>query len=208
MRNQDFISLARKLALELPAFSVDGPIMLLKPVERVLRGVYFESSSFDARSFYVWVFFLPLFVPATKINFSFGERIKSAEGERWDADAPNMLELLTNALEQDGLPFLARVNSLCDVVDAVRYVPGLEHDPYRLEAIAYTYAQLGDVSNAQRAIDSLLSVLDSSVPWQKPMRERAVLLKDDLQDGIQVAQRRLEEWEEETRRNLRLPRIT
>ena len=80
MTNKQFRSLARGLSADLPGFAVKPPIMFALPITHTLRGVCFESHSHDTNLFYVWVFFLPLFVPRTYLSLEFGERIDGDSG--------------------------------------------------------------------------------------------------------------------------------
>jgi polygalacturonase len=55
-------------------------------VKHALRGLYFEGSSFDGKSFYVWTFVLPLFVPTKHVSFNLGKRLRALGGaDRWNA---------------------------------------------------------------------------------------------------------------------------
>jgi hypothetical protein len=92
MKTKDFVSLAQQLLRRLPGFTVKGPMMFICPAKHYLRGIYFEASSFDAKPFYVWTFILPLYVPNKYVSFNLGKRVRNAGGDRWKADAPNLIE--------------------------------------------------------------------------------------------------------------------
>jgi len=89
MKTKEFVSLAKQLSPDLHGFAINGPLMFIRPVNRVLRGLYFEGSSFDAKSFYLWAFFLPLCVPTKHVSFNLGKRIRGGGGERWSQTIPN-----------------------------------------------------------------------------------------------------------------------
>jgi hypothetical protein len=68
-----------------------------------LRGLCFESSS-DAKCFYLWVFFLPLFVPHDSIGFTHGKRLRrNANGWGWYADDLNLISDLSNTIRRDAM---------------------------------------------------------------------------------------------------------
>lgn len=73
MRKTEFNSLIKALTKELPGFAVKGSLMFIPPCRHLLRGIYFETSAADKRSFYVTVFVLPLFVPTDHIYLNLGE---------------------------------------------------------------------------------------------------------------------------------------
>ncbi len=62
MRTKDFAKVAHCLLPSMPGFTLKGPMLFRVPVEHTLLGLYFDGSSFDAKAFYVWMFFLPAVV--------------------------------------------------------------------------------------------------------------------------------------------------
>jgi len=207
MKNKDFSELAKRLSPDLPGFAVKAPLMFIPPVGHTLRGVCFEGSSFDTNSFYVNVFFLPLFVPRKHLSFEFGNRIRTASGgDRWNADAPDIVCELGIALKREALPFLSPIESLRDVEQAAKSLR-LPQNPHVQQAIAYAIARSGDVGKAVVELDALLAMLDVKVPWQREMAERAEVLKTKLLTNPAEAQRQLEAWESETSQNLGLEKF-
>jgi hypothetical protein len=207
MKNKDFAGLAKQLLEDLPGFFVKGPMAASRPVKHALRGLYFEGSSFDAKSFYVWTFFLPLFVPAKHVSFNFGKRLRSPSGgDRWNADAPNLVAELKAAVKREALPFLSGIESAEDIamVAATFLKAG---DPYGQQAIAYAWARAGEGSRAVEELERLVCLLDAKVPWHREMAERAEALKTKLLTNPAEAQRQLETWESETSQNLGLERF-
>lgn len=207
MKNKDFAELAKRLLPDLPGFAIRPPLMFIPPVGHTLRGVCFEGSGFDARSFYVNVFFLPLFVPRKYLSFEFGNRIREAGGgDRWNADAPNLVHELGVALKREALPFLSPIESPRDVAQAATSLR-LPQNPHMQQAIAYALARAGDVNKAVAALDELARLLDVKVPWQLEMFERANAFKSQLLSDAPSAQKQLEAWEAESVRNLGLEKF-
>lgn len=201
MRTKDFVSLAKRLLPELPGFVANGPMIFIRPVGHILRGFYFEGSSFDSKSFYVWMFILPLCVPAEHISFSLGKRIRGAGGERWHIDAPDVVPELKDLLKREAVSNLSRIGSLRDFVDAASRW-GSSDDPQTQEALAYVLARASKGGDAVLAIDQLLRSLHTNIPWQVEMTERAKTLKTKIQEDPAEAQRQLETWERQTAKNL------
>ncbi len=207
MKNKDFAELANRLLPDLPGLTVKAPLMFIPPVGETLRGICFEGSSFDKNSFYVNVFFLPLFVPRKHLSFEFGNRIRTASGgDRWNADAPDIVRELGVALKREALPFLSPIESPRDVAQAATSLR-LPQNPHIQQAIAYALARAGDVDKAVAELDALLAMLDVKVPWQLEMFERANALKSQLLSDEPSAQKQLEAWEAESIRNLSLEKF-
>lgn len=203
MKNKDFAALAQRLSPDLPAFAVKAPLMIIPPVGHTLRGLCFESHSHEARLFYIWVFFLPLFVPRKHLSFEFGKRIG---GDRWNADAPNLVYELGAALKREALPFLSPIESPHDVAQAAASLR-LPQNPHVQQAIAYALARTGEVDKAVRALDELTPMLNANIPWQLEIAERAQVLKSNLLANPADAQRQLEAWENESVKNLGLEKF-
>jgi hypothetical protein len=203
MKNKDFAELAKRLLPDLPGFAVKAPLMFILPVGHTLRGLCFESHSYEAKLFYVWVFFLPLCVPRKHVSFELGKRIG---GDRWNAEAPDIVRELGVALKREALPFLSAIESPHDVAQAATSMR-LPQNPHVQQAIAYTLARAGDVNKAVAALDELTRSLDVKVPWQLEMAERANAFKSQLLSDAPSAQKQLEAWEAESVRNLGLEKF-
>jgi len=199
MKAKEFASLAHQLLPSLPGFVVKGPLVFLTPVRHFLRGIYFERSV-DKKLFYVSYFFMLTCIPTTFIGFNLGKRIRRAEGQSWSAEDPDLIAKLGVALKQQALPFLSRLNSFRDVVEVAKSF----QSSYAQQTRAYALARNGDVGNAVRALDDLLGMLDRTVPSERARAERAEALRADLREDASRAQLRLDAWEAETLKNLRL----
>ena len=206
MKNKDFARLAKQLS-DLPSLYVKGPMAVLRPVKHVLRGLYFEGSSFDAQSFYLWAFFLPTFVPTKHVILNFGKRLRLPDGsDRWNATEPDLLTRLNEAAKQDALPFLSRIQSTGDMTAALTALTKAQ-DPYAQQAIAFAWALSRDIGRAEQELKQLLGLLDMKIPWQRDMAERAEILKVKLLADPIEAQEQLKTWEAETLRNLGLENL-
>jgi hypothetical protein len=210
MKTKDFISLAMTVGNYMPSMVVHGQMMLVVPVGQILRGVYFEGSGFDAKSFYVWVFWLPLYVPQEHISFNFGRRIRDASGgDRWNADSPQLLEGLVTAVRRDAVSFLSRLGMAKDeeMVRIARAAAAKSKDVYAHEALAYALARAGDTEAAIEAIDVLLKLLDPAIHWQAELGTRANLIKGKLLCEANKVGVQLDKWRAESIRKLKIERL-
>jgi hypothetical protein len=202
MKNKDFAALSQRLLPDLPGFAVKAPLIFIPPVKHTLRGIYFESHSYETTMFYVWAFFLPLCVPTKYVGFNLGKRIENPGGGPWSADSPNLLLQLSAAVRRDALPFVSLIESPRDLARAARSLKS--QDPYTQQAVAYAFARAGDIDEAVAALDKLMCVLDLKTLWQFEMAKRAITLKAQLLTEPAGAQKQLQEWESESVRNLGL----
>jgi len=203
MKTTQVRSLGKDLLPQMPGYTHKGLMLYASPLNHVLRGFYFEDSGFDPSAFYVWAFFLPLYVPATHVSFSFGRRLGDGSGKRWHLSDSRLRQDLLACIQRDGLPFLEGIKQPHDVATAIHRL-GADFDPYKLEAIAYSLAMGDDVAAAQRALERLMKVLNKSISWQAEMMERATELARKLGVDPQEARRQLAEWEKATVKNLGL----
>jgi hypothetical protein len=206
MKTKDFAVLSKWLLPDLPGFTVKAPLMFILPLQHTLRGLCFESHSYEARQFYVWVFFFPLYVPTKHVSFNMGKRIEPAQKLPWNADAPNLIADLSTALRREALPFLSEIESPQDVANGALSLRQLQ-DPYVRQAMAYALARAGNVSKAVPALDELARLLDARVPWQREMAERAQTLSLQLLGDASEAKRQLDAWEAESVLNLGLEKF-
>jgi hypothetical protein len=197
LKNRDFAQLAKQLLPDLPGFGLKVPLMYIQPVEHTLRGICFESHSYDAKLFYVWVFFLPLFVPTKHVIFNLGQRVRGRGGERWDSDSPNLISDLRQAIKQEALPFLGGLRSARDVAIAAQSL-GRSQDLYVQQAIAYALAYARETDRAVKALEKLVSAADISVPWQREIAERAKDLRVSLSTNPFEALSKLEAWKSDS----------
>ena len=202
MTTKQFVALGKGLLSDSPEFVMKGRLMVLSPLEHILKGICFEPSSFDKDSFYVNVFVLPLFVPTKFVHFLFGGRIRSNGRDRWGANIPNLIAQLRESVKREALPFLSQITSVSDFVKMAKSHPS--SNPHTPEAIAFALARAGWNKEAIEVIDQLLGQVNLEVSWQREMADMAQLLKSLLLTDPAAAQRQLDAWEAETVKNLGL----
>jgi hypothetical protein len=208
MKTKEFSSLARQLLPRFPGMAVHGPMMVVAPVGQVLRGIHFEGSSFDTKSFYLWAFWLPLYVPTERISFNLGMRVHGASGERWNADSTRLLENMATSIQSEAVPFLSRLETVEGVTETARCAAAESRDPYVHQALSYALARAGETGAAIGAIDVLVALLDAAIPWQAELEARANLLRGKLLEGPENAAVLLDGWRVESVRKLGLEDIS
>jgi hypothetical protein len=210
MRVKEFVSLEMRLLPKFKGFTVKGQLMLLQPIEHTLRGFHFDGSSFDRKSVYVDVFFMPLCVPVEHIHFTFGHRVRDKGGDRWNTEEPNFQGALESAMGKE-VPSLLKLRTPKDVANAlepltkpndVGYV-----NPHCYEAFAYTLLQAGEATAAANVIDTLLKCVNPTVAWEVEIACRARLIKDKLLEQPARAHEQLAAWEAENVLNFGLHRF-
>lgn len=202
MTTKEFISIEKQLLAILPGFSIKEKLMYISPVKGILRGIYFEASAFEKKSFYINVFVLPLCVPTKHLYFNFGKRLRHLKTDRWNFDSPNILEKIIDALKDQGLQFLSRAESLLEFVKVAKTFS--ETNPHTSQAIAYALFRAGEYEQAEEAFTQLIKRLEVKVAWQREMLDRAVALKSSLVKNPVEGQKTLAVYESQTIENLGL----
>jgi hypothetical protein len=202
MKKIEFEVIGKKLLSGLPGFAARGDLLFIRPLGHTLRGICFERSS-DSQSFYVWVFFLPLFVPRKYLSFEFGRRIRAqVGGECWNAESPNVISDLGAILECEALPLLLSIKSPLDVTRIAVSLP--RTDPYVQQSLAYAWVYSGDVDRAKSELKRLIQMLNVEVMWQCEMAQISESLLSSVTTNFADAQRQLKAWEAESVKNLGL----
>lgn len=203
MKKTQIRALGKKLLSHLPGYTLKAPLLYTTPLDHVLRGFCFECSSFDPSAFYLWVFYLPLYVPASYVSFNFGRRLGEGDGTLWNLNQPGLENKLIATIQNKGLPFLAWVKEPIEVVMNIQKQFNV-FGPNELEAIAFSYAMADDVPSAKRNLSCLINTLDKNVPWQAEMFDRATQFSQALASDAEKAKKQLLKWEQETINNLGL----
>jgi hypothetical protein len=160
----------------------------------------------DPECFYVNVFLQPLFIPEQHYVLNAGWRLGGG-AHAWNAAAPGVLGDLRQALTREALPFLEPIKSPRDVALATTRLHQ-SADPIVQRIVAYGFARNGDISQATRAIDQLLTLLSGDDrQWVLEMYEQAADLRAALLEDPARAERQLLTWEAQTAKALGLERF-
>ena len=204
MKSRELALLLRHPLLQLDGFVLKGALLFKPPVDRLLRGIYFDSSGFDRRAFYPTLFVMPTCVPTSNLNFNFGDRIRmAAGGERWNTEMPDLVIELGAALKRATI-FLSGIDSHSAFVNFAQ--SGLRTER-TLEGIGYALACDGKISQAIAVFNELLDKIDVRVHWHVELADRINDLKRTLIESPEIARGQLALSETETIRNLGLTKF-
>jgi hypothetical protein len=152
------------LASQLPAHQAVRNMVLLLPIDQMLRGMSAESSAFGSETLWIHIFAMPLYVPSAYIYFQFGDRLGALGGKAersWNVSQENESEVMREVIElikSEGLPFLDEFQRPIDVAE---YIDRKVHrDTYRLDSSlaeieAYSWILGGQRERAFAAFDRL-----------------------------------------------------
>jgi hypothetical protein len=213
VKGREFEALSRRYMLpSLPGFATRSGLTFARPVIHLLRGFYFESSGFDGRAFYLWTFIQPLYVPSNHIYFLFAKRLSGSTGEGWDYSRDNEAAIMSDVLvsvQQQGLSFLAPVQTPRDLALKAPLLGGHPDDPHVAEAVAYSLVLAHEHRQAIDALDGLKAMIQrydlTKAPYLNEVLERGQLVRERLASDPSTTVDLLEEWNEQTRVHLRLP---
>jgi hypothetical protein len=193
---------ATALAQNLTEYAGSGKMVFRIPLGPILQAVYLESSGWEPRNFYVWVFFQPLCLPMEHVFFNLGWRLGGGT-HTWNCDTPVGLAALAEAIRREATPFLDRVQTPRDAaLTAKMQGPA---DAITQLSIAFTFARGGDYVQAIRELDRPVAV---GHPQPVAVQNaEAKLLRELLTTDPEAAQRQLLAWEAQTVQALRLERF-
>jgi hypothetical protein len=201
MKSAELALLLRDPLLQLEGFVLKRRLLFQPPLDRLLRGIYFDSSGFDRRAFYLTSFVMPLCVPTNHLYFTFGGRVrKAAGGDRWNTEMPDLAAKLGSALKRAKV-FLSQFESLPDFVAYAEVGPRTERT---LEGLGYALARDGEASRAVAVFDELLDRIDMSIDWHRELSDRVGDLKRSLIESPEKARSQLGSCERQTVKSLGL----
>lgn len=200
MKRRELASLLRHPLLQLEGFVLRGRLLFKPPLDRLLRGIFFDSSG-DSRTFYPTSFVMPLCVPTDHIYFTFGDRLRTSPGSGgWSTDMPDLAAELGAALKRSAV-FLSGIDSLPAFVAFAEPRARTERN---LEGIGYALAREGQATRAVAIFDELLDKVDMSVDWHRELSGRINDLRRMLIESPEKARSQLASSELETIESLGL----
>lgn len=217
MKGRTVEKLAKKYLLQhLPGYAVRRSLLFFEPLDWILRGYCFDSSSFSADRFVVHAFCQPLYVPVEYLVLSFGDRLGAAGGgpERWfhlkgNDELSTMTEVVERILKE-GEPMLVTTETLRGFLDMLPRLSSDHADPHYLEARAYTEVLTGRTELACRTINRLNSVIDANpnkFDWVLDLQRRVNHIRVLLAESPESAISQLNTWADYTARQLKLNRV-
>ncbi|WP_428264121.1 hypothetical protein [Haliangium sp.] len=200
MKHTDKRRIARAIRNAVPGLYEKGNLLAATPRGRVLRGIYLEGSSADPHGVYLSMFVQPLYVPATTIALSLGDRLGGG-CKTWSADEA---EAAAAIVREQGVPFFGPMTSPEDLA-SWSYLDD-RPDEYGQEAKAYSLIAAERYIEGIRALRKLADSLrdDQDIPWVIKTRDRAEQLAALAESNPPAAHQLLAQWEAETVAALRL----
>jgi hypothetical protein len=133
-----------------------GRLVVIKPVQHILRGVYIDRMSDPLIFRPIWAVVF-LFEPRQTFSFNWGERVYRRPGS-WDVSDPDTPATMAAAIEEQALPLLRPVQSIDEFVrfttsDRFPYTP---LDFYELRKIFVDVAR-GDLDAARSICEFLMT---------------------------------------------------
>jgi len=180
-----------------PLLRENGKMLIMDPVESVLRGFYLEDSS-TRDAAYVWAFVQPLYIPSKTVTLTLGQRL-GGQARTWKAHLEDLEALKEFAIHQ-GLPFLRQIGSSARLADS----PWLAQkaSEHAIQARAYALGASERWQEAIPLLQSLISSLEAATGWRLDMKRRAQQLASLGQAAPCEAKQLLETWANETAKNL------
>jgi hypothetical protein len=212
MTRRAFEKLAREHFLPLlPGFEVKKGLLFETPIGYLLRGLTYQPSQYDRNALYLSVFVQALYVPEEDLIGTHGERTPVL-------DAKEIEEMRAFVLGPGGR-LLDQLRTPADLAKCLeRREKGHPPDPRPLEALAFSQLLSGRTRDAERVLDvvetSARELIQSAVeeglytederhPLQAVL-ERTEEVREALAKNTEDAIGLLEQWREETARNLGL----
>jgi hypothetical protein len=201
MKKSELTALAKQVVPR--DWAIKGDLAFMQPVDHTLRGIHFDTSAFRRKVTYVTWFYLPLWLPRTHLTLTLGARIRHS----WNIDDPGMVEQLRDHIVREALPILDGLRTPHDVartllarVKELGVVLPLQQE------LAYALARTKDPA-AIEAFDTVLTVFNPAVEWQRELAARALSFRDELIRNPDAAMRQLLAWEQVSLSNLGLEKF-
>ncbi len=192
----------------LPGFRVKGTLLYQEPVDWVLRFFLADTSATSTDYFYFTVAVQPLYVPRDYLVLSLGYRAEDGRGAFVLGDRDEMAERLLAHIRQEDLAFLERHGSPASLLEHDWWKDPI--DPNSLEWEAYSLILVNRTQEAARVLAEAVEYRHPSpnfvmAPWDHEVMARCREMAGLLEQGVDVARLRLDEYRRSTLAALRLP---
>lgn len=193
-----------------PDLALVGRMIVVRPVHHLLRGVFVDRS-LDPDDFVPTRTLSTLFQPATKIGFSWGDRVYAPDG-KWDINDAGLMAMMCEAIEKEALPLLRPIKTIDDFVKftSKERFPHEYLDLYDLTKIFVDVAR-GELAAAE-SICTYLATDGAKKRYLTPRPERYIRATTELCPLIAANDRAglarlLHSYEAETVKNLKLDKL-
>lgn len=196
-------------------FTAKKSLIYVADFKYFLKGLAVDSSAFTKTDFTIWAFILPLFVPTDILYFDFGARLGRVGGGNkwWEYSSENEVSIFKDILSHiqiEALPFFDEVVTPWDFWQKYKEKIKPDSGDYQREACAYALVLAGEHEMAAALLEESIAVLeiatkeDPSIPWIGWILERVRKIDRLLTEDPQKAVAQLDEWTQETLKNLGL----
>lgn len=169
-------------------WATTGRMAFRRPVGWLLNGLVAEPSSTGGS--YVWSFIQPLFVPATTVVLSIGQRLGDGT-TTFDLDDAADRERLGRLVQNDAIPWLDARSS----PDRL-----LTHDDWRsdvnirmVEIEGYSHLLTGNVDTASEVLRRV-TVHEVRYEWEQQVVDRCAGIIDLIDGDVGAARGQLADW--------------
>lgn len=187
-----------RLLGELRGFGAKGRLTYRLPVGQILAAFSADPSGWDADSFYVETFVLPLYVPHEHVAYTVGKRLGT--GFLFDADGFVADELLPLLL-REGLPWLEAHSTPEQLLQNEDWKD--RHNPHLVEIEAYSLILVGRHKEAKILLRGLKAG-KGEYEWMKEIVSRCHLMAGLLDKSPEAAASKLTEWRRVSLQNIGL----
>jgi hypothetical protein len=202
MNARDFKSLYALLLPSLPGFVGHKRMLILPPMNGMLRAIHFDPSGFDKASFYPSRLVMPLCDPTHFLSLLLSKPFyHKTEGYGWTINMPNLVEDLIATIRDEALPALRQAENLDGFLELAAPAWGNPHTP---KQVAFVLAKAGQRDRAVAIIDDYLPKLRMHSHWEKEIFDLSTHLRDLLVNDPEAAHRQLLAWEDYTIQKLKL----
>ena len=207
MKRSELTKLTTSLMGMLVNGRVSQRIVYAMPLGELVRGFYVEDSRYSSSEFYLWVFCVPLYVPAASLSLTFGRRLKSSKEVAWTLDGvsqPGVPEQISAQSSE----FLQCVETPAKFASSIANLTRAPENLHVMEAVAYSLTVSEKWTEAADALARLLLRMESVITAHNEstlgMKQRAELLQKLVATNHEQALAQLQTWREQTLTNLKL----
>jgi hypothetical protein len=215
VRNRDFKRLCETYLLPHISedFRVNRGVLYEAPVDLLLRGFVFATSSFSKEGFYVSVLVQPLYIPVEGLT-GLGDRLDPGGydidgGPGSDEEQRVMADILAS-MQRDGLPFLERLKTPREVAEHSD-----RDDLNDLERAVYSWVAAGEQERARVVMERFRVRVDEAKARDRERGREREWVNDRAADaerlmleletgGLDAAQAQLRRWRDQTLEALKL----
>ena len=185
------------------------------PVDSIYRSVIFQGSSFSKEVFYVAYSSMPLYLPTDVQYLALGDRLLNSKGnEGWKLSDPSLVDELWKGIRQQALPFFAESDTPIKLAEALvnkpyfsRHRLHIQRNPLMAERFACSLIKGGNLDEGFEVIATLIPALDLADPIDSEVASRIDKLLMAKRSGEEAVKRLLSDWEQITRRSLKITEL-